>query len=623
MKKMSSSFSYCSLLLLFLLLATVASTVVAAAQDDDYYKILGVPRTATQREIKKKYRSLARKLHPDFNQADPNAKDRFQRINKAYDTLSDAEKRKTYDLFGEAGDRMDGDGGMGGFGGGPHGGGGFSGGPHGGGGGGMPFTGTHFDSFFRFQKPKARSQSSKQHSSGSFSSSSSSSTFSFQKAFGSSIYKEPLEAEDPGKKKGGFFDSLFSQFDGGEGAGDSSSHQDTKQKKQTAKKGKRSAADFASDDNFRHKASAGQKPAQDDFEDLGKDFFGRDAPPQDMFSGQTAPPKEESPEFMSWFETKFGSGPSGAATGPTKKTRKKKKATAGSASNDQRKKQKTSRGGKDSRPWEEEKNDEESDPSSFFNGNHNSFDPSSFQHRQRQETKQKRKVAANIDHAVLHLFSMQKMDRHCVAPGKRQRCLVIFAASATYMSANVTFGKAVATYHTAERRRELVGKHTPPATPTSNTLFLFVPKTNVTATTVLLLLRMSRLTSTSAAAASDQGSLTLCGAYGNAQQQQQLTGEYCVIALRPVRSGGKASSDEAAATRKMAVFGRGVVDAESASISRDEAGASSFGGGKKSSRTIRSAQDLQSNVLDAMEAGDAKWFDVQIEQDDDEVEERL
>lgn len=67
----------------------------------DYYKILGVDKNASQNDIKKAFRKLARKYHPDLNPNDPSAKDKFQEINEANEVLSDPEKRKKYDEYGE------------------------------------------------------------------------------------------------------------------------------------------------------------------------------------------------------------------------------------------------------------------------------------------------------------------------------------------------------------------------------------------------------------------------------------------------------------------------------------------------------------------------------------------
>lgn len=67
----------------------------------DYYKVLGVDRTASQDDIKKAFRKLARKYHPDLNPNDPTAKEKFQALNEANEVLSDPEKRKKYDEYGE------------------------------------------------------------------------------------------------------------------------------------------------------------------------------------------------------------------------------------------------------------------------------------------------------------------------------------------------------------------------------------------------------------------------------------------------------------------------------------------------------------------------------------------
>ena len=72
----------------------------------DYYKILGVSKDASQDDIKKAYKKLARKYHPDLNPNDPSAQQKFQAINEANEVLSDPEKRKKYDQYGENWDKI-------------------------------------------------------------------------------------------------------------------------------------------------------------------------------------------------------------------------------------------------------------------------------------------------------------------------------------------------------------------------------------------------------------------------------------------------------------------------------------------------------------------------------------
>lgn len=91
--------------------------------EQDYYKILGVEKTANADEIKKAYRKLAMKFHPDQNKDNPEAEEKFKEINQAYDVLKDDQKRATYDRYGaSAFDGSMGAGGGAGFGGGGFGG---------------------------------------------------------------------------------------------------------------------------------------------------------------------------------------------------------------------------------------------------------------------------------------------------------------------------------------------------------------------------------------------------------------------------------------------------------------------------------------------------------------------
>ena len=91
-----------------------------AQEKRDYYEVLGVSKTATDAEIKKAYRKLAMKYHPDYNPGDKEAEEKFKEINEAHEVLSDPEKRQRYDQYGFAGvdpNYAASQGGFGGFGG--------------------------------------------------------------------------------------------------------------------------------------------------------------------------------------------------------------------------------------------------------------------------------------------------------------------------------------------------------------------------------------------------------------------------------------------------------------------------------------------------------------------------
>lgn len=75
--------------------------VVAACKDRDFYKILEVPKNASPADIKKAYRAMSLKWHPDKNPDDPSAVDKFTDVSSAYEVLSDADLRRKYDRCGE------------------------------------------------------------------------------------------------------------------------------------------------------------------------------------------------------------------------------------------------------------------------------------------------------------------------------------------------------------------------------------------------------------------------------------------------------------------------------------------------------------------------------------------
>ncbi|PQJ88968.1 DnaJ C-terminal domain-containing protein [Aliivibrio sifiae] len=120
----------------------------------DYYDVLGVPKSSTEKEIKKAYKRLAMKYHPDKNQGDAQAADKFKEIKEAYEILTDADKRGQYDDYGHAAFKNGGMGG-GGFGGQSQGYGGFEdifGGAFGGGGRSRGGFGGGFEDMFSQQR---------------------------------------------------------------------------------------------------------------------------------------------------------------------------------------------------------------------------------------------------------------------------------------------------------------------------------------------------------------------------------------------------------------------------------------------------------------------------------------
>ena len=85
--------------MLYLLFLSLIS--LALAQDRDFYKILGIPRSANDKQIKKAFKQMSLKYHPDKNPGDENALKNYQEISSAYDILGDADKRRKYDQCGE------------------------------------------------------------------------------------------------------------------------------------------------------------------------------------------------------------------------------------------------------------------------------------------------------------------------------------------------------------------------------------------------------------------------------------------------------------------------------------------------------------------------------------------
>lgn len=226
----------------FLMCVLLSSVVTAQSSGRDPYKVLGVGRSASASQIKKKYRQLARKYHPDLNK-DAGAKEKFYAINKAYETISDDEKRKAYDLYGTDDMQQQQQHGGGGFPGGGNPYANFNTGTHfdnsysfggsqqrrgGGGGSGMP---PEFEQFFR-QRQQAEGAKRRATSGGGRSTASSrqtkkSSGLSFESVFGSSVFsdvegtrkenKKPSRETEPVKKS--WMETIFGSMGGGSGGG--------------------------------------------------------------------------------------------------------------------------------------------------------------------------------------------------------------------------------------------------------------------------------------------------------------------------------------------------------------------------------------------------------------------
>ena len=92
-------FSSSVVLSCLLFLGLFLAEFVVAGGGRDFYAILGVSRSANKNQIKKAYRNLAKELHPDKNQDDPDAQRKFQDLGAAYEALSDDDKRKLYDRY--------------------------------------------------------------------------------------------------------------------------------------------------------------------------------------------------------------------------------------------------------------------------------------------------------------------------------------------------------------------------------------------------------------------------------------------------------------------------------------------------------------------------------------------
>jgi DnaJ family protein C protein 10 len=93
----------CTKLTLLFVIILCSCLQILGEENEDFYKLLGVPRDANIKEIRKAFKNLAVKLHPDKNQDDPEADQKFIKIAKAYEILKDPDTRKHYDIHGDSG----------------------------------------------------------------------------------------------------------------------------------------------------------------------------------------------------------------------------------------------------------------------------------------------------------------------------------------------------------------------------------------------------------------------------------------------------------------------------------------------------------------------------------------
>lgn len=542
-----------SALVLFLMVLVV----MHASAEDDYYKILGLPRSATEQQVKKKYRQMARKYHPDLNHG-KGVKEKFQQINKAYEVLGDKQRRKEYDEFGHFGGMPSG--------GQPH---GFhsAGQRHSTG---NPFTGTHFDSSFHFGGPGQQfgggsgfpfGDARQQASGGSFpsrksrasSSSMGNGGFSFEKIFGQKLFDADAGSTSRGSAKSDASReskvqrqrTLFDMFANspGEAAGSSSrgstsrpfESKSDKDRSESQHKRRRSSSGDQKSKRFNHAEAGkefsggfgdsggspqnsqrasykqqqeGKMPSQEDIKSFGK-IFGNDAasaPPKEMFESANSPDDASADQqemFQKWFSEKFGGE---GRPPPPDFSESQKKAKDGKQSSKQQKQRKSSNS-----DGQENRSKQKSNPK-----------------------KATRKDPVDDDVTAtssITAFSAAAYNRLCLK--SKRRCVVLFGSSTTLLSAKTTFRNLPKQFGSVR----VAGKSSP-----LETVFLFVPYHEILNATSVLLRSFHVLDDHPHHVGSygDTGggresspSSKLCGPYAPLQRygSRTATAEYCAVIL--------------------------------------------------------------------------------------------